>query len=98
MPGEQIDLRYQVPRLSMLDEDGGRDDDLASAASDDLLQRMYRTRSASGLHGWPKRPSSSARPPSDFSGAPRTCPRAPRRGGTDTRAPSSQQQTEEAST
>lgn len=33
-------------------------------------------------------PRPSARPPSDFSGAPRTCPRAP----------SSQQQTEEAST
>jgi pyruvate dehydrogenase E1 component alpha subunit len=43
MPREQIDLRCQVPRLSILDEDGGFDDDLAPEASDDLLQRLHRT-------------------------------------------------------
>jgi pyruvate dehydrogenase E1 component alpha subunit len=42
MPREQIDLRYQVPWLSILDEDGGCDDALAPEVSDELLLRMHR--------------------------------------------------------
>ncbi|WP_462329993.1 pyruvate dehydrogenase (acetyl-transferring) E1 component subunit alpha [Thiohalocapsa halophila] len=42
MPREQIDLRYQVPRLSVLDEDGGFDEDVAPEVADDLLTRMHR--------------------------------------------------------
>jgi pyruvate dehydrogenase E1 component alpha subunit len=42
MPREHIDLRYQVPRLSVLDEDGGFDEALAPEVSDDLLHRMHR--------------------------------------------------------
>jgi pyruvate dehydrogenase E1 component alpha subunit len=42
MPREPIDLRYQVPCLSILDEDGGFDEALAPEVSDDLLHRMHR--------------------------------------------------------
>jgi len=42
MPREEIDLRYQVPCLSILDEDGGFDDALAPEASDGLLRAMHR--------------------------------------------------------
>ena len=42
MPREQIDLRYQVPRLSVLDEDGGFDEDVAPEVSDELLTHMHR--------------------------------------------------------
>jgi pyruvate dehydrogenase E1 component alpha subunit len=42
MPREQIDLRYQVPRLSVLDEHGGFDEDLAPDVPDQLVQQMHR--------------------------------------------------------
>jgi pyruvate dehydrogenase E1 component alpha subunit len=43
MPREEIDLRYQVSCLSILDEDGGFDQALAPEVSDDLLLRIHRT-------------------------------------------------------
>ncbi len=42
MPREQIDLNYQLPRLSVLDEDGGFDEALAPDVPDELLLRMHR--------------------------------------------------------
>ncbi|MCF7982920.1 MAG: pyruvate dehydrogenase (acetyl-transferring) E1 component subunit alpha [Thiohalocapsa sp.] len=43
MPRDEIDLRYTVERLSILDEDGNLDEALAPEASDDLLLSMHRT-------------------------------------------------------
>lgn len=42
MPKEQIDMRYRVERLSILDQDGKLDDELVPDASDDLLRDMHR--------------------------------------------------------
>jgi hypothetical protein len=42
MPREEIDLRYRIDYLSILDADGGLDEPLAPDASEDLLLRMHR--------------------------------------------------------
>jgi pyruvate dehydrogenase E1 component alpha subunit len=42
MPREEIDLRYRIDYLSILDADGGVDEPLVPDASEDLLPRMHR--------------------------------------------------------
>ena len=43
MPREEIDLRYQVEYLSILDQDGKVDEDLIPDVSDELLRAMHRS-------------------------------------------------------
>jgi pyruvate dehydrogenase E1 component alpha subunit len=43
MPRDTIDLKWDVERLSILDEDGGLDDELVPDLSDELLRRIHRT-------------------------------------------------------
>ena len=43
MPREEIDLRYRVDCLSILDQDGKVDEDLMPDVSDELLRAMHRS-------------------------------------------------------